>query len=951
MSSAFRSSAETGFAAVDLSETSHDNLLDGSWDTTAVFVDSANSMRKTDGRGGPAGIPLQGRKTHPGRGGPGGRRRLDEDDEYDDAYMDDVEDDSGLLGGFRQTAKKQAKHYLRKPWFLMCGLGLILGLIILSSVASKGGSIAPVEQEKSTGPTLLNVTLAHVMNGTFQAVPSTQTWITAGVDGSQSFRRGNVVGVRHVETGNETILMEDAKDPSGNQLEFNEAFISNDLEFVLVETDYEKGWRHSFFANYWLWSVLERKATPLATSKPDKAIPDQLGSGKISLALWSPTDNHVAWVRDNDIYVTLNANVEVRITHDGSKDLINGIADWVYEEEVLGTHDAMWFSTKGTHIAYLKFNESEVPEYKLPYYQRKQPSSYPEEIAVKYPKPGYPNPIVTLHIASPSAANASEIDLPVDLDPAHNFLDDDRIISDVTWVSDVSLLVRTTNRVQDSQRLFLVANDGSGAWKGKMVRSRTETDGGWITKLRPLQFVPPSSAVGRAAPSYVELMENKAGYLHLAYFSSVDSAEPSVWLTSGKWEVDSILGVDAGTGRVYYSSGEEGPTQRHIYSVRLDTEKEKLTPPKSLPNDLTGLPSWTFSLDGQSDGPILGAAADNTGWYSATFSPGCGYYVLDYQGPDVPWSRVIKVDSEWTGAETDNKRVRDQLPMYAMPHRSYIQIPTAAKPLSADDGEASPLAAAAPIPPQQMMNAILEVPYGFDRNGTIRYPVLMRVYGGPNSQLVQQRFGIDMQSAIVSAGGFISLTVDGRGTGFMGRAFRSSVASHLGSVEVDDQIAAAKWLGEQSFVDPERIAIWGWSYGGYMTSKVVEADSGLFKVGMAVAPVTDWMYYDSIYTERYMKTPRSNAEGYEKSAVVNMDGFKKGHFLLVHGTGDDNVHFQNSASLVYHLTGAHVRNYRVQFYTDSDHSMGANGANREVFILLWNFLNDAIWGPGINTIQ
>lgn len=243
------------------------------------------------------------------------------------------------------------------------------------------------------------------------------------------------------------------------------------------------------------------------------------------------------------------------------------------------------------------------------------------------------------------------------------------------------------------------------------------------------------------------------------------------------------------------------------------------------------------------------------------------------------------------------------------------------------------------------MNVKMIVPADFDASGKTKYPVLMQVYGGPNSQTTSLSFKIDFMYKLV-AQNVITMFVDGRGTGFKGRVYRSSVSSHLGEVEVEDQITAAKWAAAQSFVNSKKIGIWGWSYGGYMTTKVLEVNSGVISLGMAVAPVTDWKYYDSVYTERYMKTPQLNPDGYKKSAVVNMEGFKHASFLMIHGTADgnahylflDNVHFQNSAELVWHLTGAGVTEYTSQYYTDSDHSIYDNGANPAVFSKLEKFV-------------
>ncbi|KAJ3037335.1 hypothetical protein HDV00_001760, partial [Rhizophlyctis rosea] len=343
--------------------------------------------------------------------------------------------------------------------------------------------------------------------------------------------------------------------------------------------------------------------------------------------------------------------------------------------------------------------------------------------------------------------------------------------------------------------------------------------------------------------------------------------------------------------------------------VHLDgSTKVKLTPPKNVTYTPV-IPTFNTTVD--STKPV-----GDVGYYTAEFTPGCGYYHLRYTGPDVPWGKVVRSDGEWQVETSTNEGLREKVKKFAFPQERVFTI----KNDVGDD-----------------MNAKILLPPNFDPSGKTKYPVLMRVYGGPSSQTVTHSFGVDFMTAVASAG-FISLTVDGRGTGYKGRKYRVGVSKRLGELEVDDQVAAAKWVAGQEWCDESRIAIWGWSYGGYMTSKVVERDSGVFKMGMAVAPVTDWRFYDSIYTERYMKTPQENFEGYQKSAVTQMEGFKHTKFLLVHGTADDNVHFQNSASLIWSLTGAHVRNYRVQTYTDSDHSMSANDANPEVYVLLWDFL-------------
>ncbi|KAJ3330231.1 hypothetical protein HDU76_006156 [Blyttiomyces sp. JEL0837] len=700
--------------------------------------------------------------------------------------------------------------------------------------------------------------------------------------------------------------------------------------------DVKDAWRHSFYSEYYRYDVEGKVAMPMTSSAPTKSIPDDIGSGMIGLTVWSPTGHSLAWVRDNDIYVTVNPTTEVRITTDGSENIINGIADWVYEEEVLASHDAMWFSPDGTRLAYIKFNETKVPDFRLQNYFQHQ---YPKELTVKYPKAGAPNPVATLHIATPSASDAVSRDVEIVFDPAYP--DEDRLIVEVKWATaNDTLLVRMMNRVQDSQRLFVVhaVND---TWQATKVREEQNSDKAWFTLLQPITVIPPAPSLGRAHPTYLELKENDAGFMHIAYFDSLIEAKPTTWLTSGPFEVTEVSAVNAQKGIVYFMSTEQGSTQRHLYSVSLDgSGKVQLTPPKGIDWGAS-VRSWNVTSrgsrsgsgsgsnkdgggievriqDGENEG--IGAFGGYVGYYDVSFSPGCSYYLLSYRGPDVPFQKLIGVEDHTVDEFLKkNENVGTNLLAYQMPKESFLSIP-----LASTNGSVE-------------VNARMLVPNDFNPKGRKKYPLLVKVYGGPNSQYVKQTYEISFETAMASEG-FVVVTIDPRGTGFKGRGFRTVVSGHLGLYETQDVIEATKYLIDKGFIDKSKVAIWGWSFGGFVTAKVIEANSGVFSVGMAVAPVTDWKYYDTVYTERYMKTPQINNDGYEKSAVTNMDGFKQAEFLLVHGTFDDNVHFQNSARLVWEFTTKQVRTYRSQFFTDSDHSMGAGQAFGELMNLLHDFV-------------
>lgn len=353
----------------------------------------------------------------------------------------------------------------------------------------------------------------------------------------------------------------------------------------------------------------------------------------------------------------------------------------------------------------------------------------------------------------------------------------------------------------------------------------------------------------------------------------MDSEKP-ILLTRGKWEVvDAPSGIDLENNLVYFVGTERSPIERHIYSVKLDgTDMKALT---------------NTSADGR---------------YDVSFSERGGYALLSYNGPGIPWQKVIgtpSVDPEFTQTLEDNAALAQLASEYELPTFHYTTV-------NIDGFD---------------LQVLERRPPRF--NPKKKYPVLFHVYGGPGSQLVSKSFNIDFQAYVAAGLEYIVVTVDGRGTGYIGRKARCAVRGNLGYWEAHDQISTAKIWAKKSYVDATRIAIWGWSYGGFMTLKTLEQDAGqTFSYGMAVAPVTDWRYYDSIYTERYMHTPQHNAEGYDNATVANMTALSSNvRFLLMHGVADDNVHFQNSLTLLDRLDVAGVENYDVHVFPDSDHSI------------------------------
>ncbi|KAK4167069.1 putative dipeptidyl aminopeptidase [Cladorrhinum sp. PSN259] len=665
---------------------------------------------------------------------------------------------------------------------------------------------------------------------------------------------------------------------------------SNDLKKVLIATSLEANWRHSFYASYWIFDVETQTAQPLVPGEPE---------ARIQLAEWSPTSDAITFTRDNNLYIRkVNYEKVTQITRDGGAEVFNGVPDWVYEEEVFAGPSATWWSEDGNFIAYLRTNETGVSEYPVQYFisrpsgTKPEPGeeAYPEVRRIKYPKAGAHNPIVDLKFYDVVRGQVFSVDI------SGRFEDQDRLITEVVWAGS-QVLIKETNRVSDILRVNLV---DVFARTGKTVRTTDvkAIDGGWFEISHNTKYIPADPSNGRPHDGYIDTVIHDDND-HLAYFTPLDNADP-IMLTTGKWEVvDAPSAVDLDKNLIYFVATKDSSIQRHVYQVKLTGEDLK---------------------------PVSDTSKE--GYYAMSFSTGSGYALVTYQGPNIPWQKVISTPSnphKYEHVVEENKDLEKSAREYELPIKIYGTIKV--------DGVD--------------LNYVERRPAHFDKNK--KYPVLFQQYSGPGSQSVNKRFTVDWQSYVASGLGYICVTVDGRGTGFIGRKNRVITRGNLGHWEAHDQIAAAKIWAAKSYVDETRLAIWGWSFGGFNTLKTLEQDGGrTFRYGMAVAPVTDWRYYDSIYTERYMLTPQTNGHGYDNSAITNVTALKENErFLLMHGVADDNVHMQNSLTLLDRLNMVGVENYDVHVFPDSDHGIYFHNANRIVYDKLTNWLINAFNGEWI----
>ncbi|KAF2459742.1 putative dipeptidyl-aminopeptidase B [Lineolata rhizophorae] len=806
----------------------------------------------------------------------------------------------GVPGKWKPVDKKARRYF----WMLgtVCVVGWLLALIMfLSRDAYRHPSTQPHDpqatQSRGSGK---KVTLDQVMSGAWSPRRHHLSWI-AGANGEDGLllERGQLgqdyLVVEHIrkqegDSSRTQTLMEQSGFYFGSSWVMpDELWPSPDLKKVLIMSEKERNWRHSYRGKYWILDVTTQQAEPLDPKKPHE---------KIQLATWSPLSNAIVFTRKNNMYYRkLDSDAVHPITTDGGPELFYGVPDWVYEEEVLASNRATWWSKDGQYIAFFRTNETQVPTYPVQYFisrpSGKQPppglENYPEVREIKYPKAGAPNPTVNLWFYDIRNDEMFSMDIEDD------YPDHDRLITEVVWAGrSKKVIVRETNRESDLLKVVIMDVERR---RGKTVRTRdvNAIDGGWFEVSQTTKFIPSDPGNGRPHDGYIDTVIHD-GYDHLAYFTPLDNPDP-IQLTSGQWEVENApSAVDLKHNVVYFVATKESPIQRHIYSVKLD-------------------------------GSDLKAITDTSkeGFYEGSFSTGTGYVLLSYDGPDIPWQKVINTDSNpdpYQNIMEENK----ELAIFASEH----ELPLLKYQTVTVDGFD--------------LNVVERRPPHFDPNK--KYPVLFYLYGGPTSQMVKKTFHVDFQSYVASSLGYVVVTVDGRGTGFMGRKARCIIRGDIGYYESRDQIEAAKMWAQKQYIDEDKMAIWGWSYGGFMTLKTLERDAGnTFKYGMAVAPVTDWRFYDSIYTERYMHKPQNNEDGYNNASISDTAALSQNvRFLIMHGVADDNVHMQNTLTLLDKLDLDGVENYDVHVFPDSDHGIYFHNANRIVYDKLSSWLINAFNG-------
>jgi dipeptidyl-peptidase-4 len=659
------------------------------------------------------------------------------------------------------------------------------------------------------------------------------------------------------ETGDTTDIILDLEKVASDDIKSTGDYqFSSDESRILLYTGKDRIYRYSFTAEYFVYFTDSKKLLRVSAN------------GKQQIATFSPDGQKVAFMRSNNLFIKdLVTDEELQVTFDGMKnEIINGAPDWVYEEE-FGFSRAYEWSPDSRFLAFMRFDESKVPEFNMTMYAGMNPTLndnilYPENRVFKYPKAGENNSVVTVHVFEVNDRKIRKMETGTDKDV---------YIPRIRWTKDNSTLgIIRLNRLQNKYEL-LFADASSG--NSRIVYTEENKyyfDESVFDDIRFLdngtQFI---------------FTSEKDGWNHI-YLYNFEIGELSQ-ITKGNWDVTKLTATDEKNNIIYFESAESSPLQRDVYSIQINGKgKKKLS------------------------------ISEGTNHFE--FSKGYKYYLVTFSDIIKPGSTILYNNrGKKLRVMEDNKILSDTLNYYRFNTKELFTFKATEN---------------------TYLNGWMLKPPGFDAGN--KYPVFITQYSGPNSQEVFDSWELSWENYIAQKG-YIIVCVDCHGTGARGEAFRKLTYKQLGKYELEDMIGTAKYLGSLPYVDKSRIGIWGWSYGGFITALCMVKGEGLFKAGIAVAPVTSWKYYDNIYTERYMRTPVENPDGYDNYAPVNFAGDMQGKLLICHGTADDNVHLQNTLEFSEKLVQAD-KQFEMQLYTNRNHNIYGGNTRMHLFTRMTGFL-------------
>ena len=707
------------------------------------------------------------------------------------------------------------------------------------------------------------LTLDNVVSGTFYGTSVGN--ITPMADGESFLQaEGDCILKYSFKTGEVTDTVLNLRTARGERLFSLGRFILSPTEdIILLEQNVQKIFRRSYTADYYIFTIRNNKIDPLTTGGP------------VQVPLFSPDGHNIAFVRDNNIFIVklLFNNAEVQVTKDGELGKVrNGIPDWAYEEE-FGLTRAYEFSADSRMLAWIRFDESNVSSYDLPFFlTAPERDSYSQELVTyrpqQYPTAGAANSKVSVHSFDIKSSVIRDMDLKLDSTtyiPRIKFVEND----------DNDIFIFTLNRPQNKLEIYS-ANPRSTV----CTLTLREQDERYIDEFVYMQT--------QFFGNQFIMRSERDGHSHLYLYDLKGQLKRQI--TKGDFDVLALHGYDPKSGTTYYESNETGIYDCAVWKIDGKGKKTRLTPEK--------------------------------GTSHARFSTGCKYFINSWSDMSTPYV-VTCIDYKGNILRTieSNADLSQTTLEYGFPKKENFSFQTVdgttlygwmVKPADADESHPC--------------------------------PVILYQYSGPGSNEALNEWGSGFYpggsfEALLTQKGYAVAVVDGRGTGRRGADFKKQTYKHLGVMESQDQVAAAQYLGSLPYIDADRIAIWGWSYGGYNTLMSMSEGTPVFKCGVAVAPVTDWRYYDAPYTERFMQEPKQNADGYHEASALDRINRLHGRLLIVHGLDDDNVFFSNTASYIEALINAGV-DFDMQVYPGKEHSITGLAHRKHLFTRILRFFDD-----------
>ncbi|XP_072941635.1 venom dipeptidyl peptidase 4 [Epargyreus clarus] len=698
------------------------------------------------------------------------------------------------------------------------------------------------------------IELEDIINGVFAASSFNGTWTS---DGDILYKTTNGdLALFNIDSNSVTVLVGNTTPILQQSSRFAE--LSADGSHIVLAYNVAPVYRYSFLARYASINIVTGAISNIA---PGSSTTEYF----LQNFVWGPVGTALAFVYENNVYYQASLDAEPQqITTNGVVNVIyNGIPDWVYEEEVFTSNNAIWFSNDGTRLAYATFDDTNVRIMKVPHYG--VPGSvdyqYTAHHEIRYPKSGTTNPTVRVTLRTLSTGVQTVYNAPTTLDQP--------ILKTVTFVDNNRIALMWTNRVQTT---LIVQLCTEGQATCTQIFTYSEPNG-WIDNI-PLMF----NAQGNA---FITILPQSVGGVLYKQIVQVSDVNANLWTavsrTNTAHTVAEIMQWTPNNIIWYKATHVNDSAEQHIYTVDVTS----------------AVTCFTCDIVRPDGGECL--------YNDGVVSAGGSRLAVNCAGPNIPQTFIYDTNNTNMFTWDDNQEIANLVSTRETPNIIRMSVPVAAGLPEAD--------------------VHIQVPSDYERRTNV--PILVYVYGGPDTALVTKQWSIDWGTSLVNRWGIAIAHIDGRGSGLRGVNNMFALNRRLGTVEIEDQITVTKYLQDNlPWADGNRTCIWGWSYGGYAASLAL-ARGAVFRCAVAVAPVVDWRFYDTIYTERYMDTPQNNVQGYAESTLLTesvVEAFRGKRYFLVHGTADDNVHYQH-AMLFSRLLQRRDVYFTQMSYTDEDHGL------------------------------